>query len=188
MNRKERRKQAKLDRKNKSNNVVSLFPDKPKIEYLDLEETSEAIGFDFNNFEKTKISYQLDMYSDVPVEYCKDTDSFIIKDIDIACIVKTMQNVKEACYGYALVQLIRSKCEEVNSQRSFNVLASLVFLLTIRFDSNVVLNAVFEDPSVDKETLPTIIDFHDKAENMSEPEIKDLFESIPWNKDFMETA
>tara|TARA_R110001632_G_C11155447_1_gene397882 strand:+ start:39 stop:596 length:558 start_codon:yes stop_codon:yes gene_type:complete len=177
MNRSERRKQAKLSRKN--NNVVSLFEKKPTVEYLGLEETSEAIGFDYNNGHLTRISYQLDMYADEAIDYCKDTDCFIVKDVNLAHIVKTFENIKEPRHGFALIELMKHGNDEI-SQHECNVLACIAFYLTVRFDSNLVLNAVWEDDTIDKSEVNTILKFHDTVQTMSEQEVTDIFDSIPW--------
>jgi hypothetical protein len=179
MNRQERRRQAKLNRKN--NNVVSLFEKKPTVEYLGLEETSEAIGFDYNNGYKAKISYQLDIYADEAIDFCKDTNCFIVKDIDLAHVVRTFENIKDAKHGFALIELMKYGNEEIG-QHECNVLACMAFYLTVRFDSNLVINALWEDDTIDKDEVNTILKFHETVQTMSEQEVTDIFDSIPWMK------
>lgn len=183
MNRKERRKQAKLNRSNSKNNVVSLFPSKPK--FLPLDDMAKDIGFDLDRLHTLKVSYDIDVYGNGVISYDAESNTFTILNAYLGHCYKTFLQCKQTRHAFAVSELI--KClgeEEAKDQHEMNILGCLMFFMHIRFDTNVILNNEFLDLGLEKDELDTLINYGKMADNITEAEITDALDTIPWvNRD-----
>lgn len=177
MNRKDRRKAAKLNRSNSKNNVVSLFGEKPEM--LTLDEMSKDIGFDYNKLD-VNIAYDIDVYNDEILSYDKESNTFTFKDVGLARLYSTYLECRETAHVFAVLELIKCMSEELKSQRELNIIGCFLFHLHVRHDTNVVINANFNGQPADKDNADTILNYMERAEDMSQEEISDVFESVPW--------
>lgn len=179
MNRKERRKNAKLNRSKSQNNVVSLFPNKPKL--LPIDEMAKDIGFDVNNMYSIDVAYDIDIFGKEYISYDKESATFTIKDGDLAGFYKTFLQCKKSSHAFAILEILKGFANDsINNQREINALGCLIFYMHIRFDTKVAMNSNFNGNFGNNDQLDTILNFHKTAEKMSEEEIRDIFDTVPW--------